>query len=804
MRDRNTAHTARVGGSQRAADSFRVRRIASRCCAVAAIASALTLAAATFASATDVTEPSPLGKSVSVSRSTAQERPRIGLVLGGGGARGLAHVGVLKVLDQLRIPVDYVAGTSMGAIVGGLFAMGRTPGEIESAIGKIDWGDLFSDHPDRGARSFRRKEDDRSNFLDFEFGIEKGKLKLPRSLIAGQKLAFAFDDPALHTAGLTGFDSLAIPFRAVATDLRSGEMVVLKRGSLVRALRASMAVPAFFAPVETGHRLLIDGGVVRNLPIDVARDMGADIVLAIDVSEDVMARDPETLSSLMGLSLQLTGLVIKFNTDQVLPLADFVLRPDLGNLSVLDFEHFGAAFRAGEAAARLAAATLQRYALSPEDYAQHVVRRGRVEYVPVRVDSVQLINRSRIDRRAVLHRLSAQPGRILDFDRLRRDLANIYDLGSLELVDFDLQDITPVERAPGTAPTASRPAGMARAGNAVPHDLRLQLNEKTYAPNLMRVGLSLTSEARGQTRFQSNFRLTRVEMNHLGAEWRTDVQLGARNGTRTEWYQPLQFSRQWFASVDAGYTNRFQDVYDGEERITEYGMQEALGHFDIGSQLGRFGEVRSGLFYGWVKTTLPVGFGVPVDEGTQGGWQVRFAVDRLDGGDFPTRGQVGSLQLRFSRRALGSETRHDRLEVSGTHFQTWSQNTFWLGGQAGTSLGSALPPHEEFLLGGVGSLSGLRQEERRGNVLALGRLGYNRSIVRDVDLFGTDLYAATWVEAGAVWPNNESIHATDLLYTGAVAFGADSIVGPVFLIYGRTHKGDDNVLFTVGKPIAID
>ncbi|NIW23728.1 MAG: hypothetical protein GWN29_03750, partial [Gammaproteobacteria bacterium] len=268
-------------------------------------------------------------------------------------------------------------------------------------------------------------------FFDFEFGIEGGKLKLPRSLIAGQKLAFAFDEPALHIAGLESFDQLTVPFRAVATDLRSGDMVVLDHGSLARALRASMSVPGFFTPVEMQGRLLVDGGVVRNLPIDVALDMGADVVIAVDVSEPPGARSSDELASLLGLSLQLTTLVVKANTDQVLRLADAVVRPELGDLSIIEFARVDEAITAGETAARQAADSLQQYALSPADYADFMARRRRTPAPTVIVDAIELDNGSRIDARAVLERLHVESGTRLDFSRLRRDLANIYDLGSL-------------------------------------------------------------------------------------------------------------------------------------------------------------------------------------------------------------------------------------------------------------------------------------------------------------------------------------------------------------------------------------
>ena len=732
-------------------------------------------------------------------------RPRIGLALSGGAARGLAHVGVLKALHEMRVPIDLVAGTSMGSIVGGLFALGYTPSDLEAAMRNIDWVDLFTDKPHRAQRSYRRKEDDRSDVLDFEFGIERGRLKLPRAFIAGQKLTFAFDAPALHTEGIDGFDQLAIPFRAVATDLRSGEMVVLERGNMVRALRASMSIPGFFSPIEVDDRLLIDGGAVRNLPIDVAQDMGADVIIAVDVSEGLDERTPKELASLLGLSFQLTTLIAKINTERVLPLADVVLRPELGDLSVLDFQRTDEAIRSGEDAVHRAAATLQPYALSPTAYAALMAQRRPLPRVEVVVESITLVNRSRIDDRAIVKRLHVRPGESLDFSSLRRDLVDIYDFGSLERVDFELR--RPSTRAPSSnsGPSAEGNAGHPPASpDAMHRDLRLLLYEKTYAPTLLHVGLSIQSELRGRTRVQTLGRLTRVEMNRLGAEWRSDFRLGAENSVRSEWYQPLGFGRRWFTALETRYANSFQDLYRGETRTAEYGVQEARAHMDVGLQVGRVGEFRSGFFGGWAKTRLRAGSGFATDESAEGGWRARFALDRLNDGDFPSHGQAGHATLQLARTALGSETRYDHLEARVTHFDTWADQTFFVGLRGGSSLGTALPPHRAFLLGGFGSFSGLQQQERRGSVLASARLGTYRALVRDLDIVGTDVYVAAWLEAGNVWPDNRTVRFGDVLYSGTLALGADTLVGPVYLSYGRTHRGDDTIFLTVGRQVGLE
>src|SRR5213594_1605215 len=277
-------------------------------------------------------------------------RPRIGLALSGGGARGIAQVGVLEVLEELRVPIDVIAGTSMGSIVGGLYASGLSPAQMRSALLNLDWNDLFNDRPPRRDLIYRRKEDDSSDLIKLEMGLKDGRLLLPRGLVAGQKIGFVLQSMTLHAAGVREFDRLPIPFRAVATDLGNGEMVVLERGHLADALRASMSIPGAVAPMEIDGRLLADGGLVRNLPVDVVRAMGADIVIAVDTSTPLLS--PEQLRSLPNITSQVTGMLTRENVEDQIKNADVVIVPDLGSTSAGDYLDRERILEIGVAAAR--------------------------------------------------------------------------------------------------------------------------------------------------------------------------------------------------------------------------------------------------------------------------------------------------------------------------------------------------------------------------------------------------------------------------------------------------------------------
>ena len=223
--------------------------------------------------------------------SVPKKRPTVGLVLSGGGARGFAHVGVLKVLEANHIPVDYIAGASMGALIGALYAMGKSPEEIETLIASLDWDPLLRPQTAAEDLSYRRKQD-RLNIPAALTLTGKGTdLKLPNALNTGHAIGLLIDRLTLRYASATNFNDLPIPFQAVGTDMLTGEAVTLKSGSLSRSLRATMSIPGIFGPVDVDGKYLADGGLVNNIPTDVAKAMGADIVIVVNIESQAGGRE---------------------------------------------------------------------------------------------------------------------------------------------------------------------------------------------------------------------------------------------------------------------------------------------------------------------------------------------------------------------------------------------------------------------------------------------------------------------------------------------------------------------------------
>ena len=365
------------------------------------------------------------------SREEVNDRPKIGLVLGGGGARGYAHVGVLKKLEEMRIPYDYIAGTSMGSIVGGLVATGMQSGELADVVRQIDWAKMLKDKTERENLPFRRKTDDDLGLFGPKLGIGKDSSLLPKGVVSGQNIVFMFESITSQRVNTKDFDQLPIPYRAIATDIVSGEMVVLGEGELSMSMRASMAVPAVFDPVVHGDALLVDGGLVRNLPVDVARDMGADVVIAVDVGTKLVGK--KDITNALAIVYQMSGLLTVSNTNlqiETLTKNDTLISPEIGDaIGSADFGKLDEAIPIGYAAADALQDQLQQYSLSEAEYRRWRQQVKNCVDGPPQVHFVQLDNQSRFSDAVILELIHVEPGDSLDLEQLNDDLKQIYALG---------------------------------------------------------------------------------------------------------------------------------------------------------------------------------------------------------------------------------------------------------------------------------------------------------------------------------------------------------------------------------------
>jgi NTE family protein len=707
------------------------------------------------------------------------KRPKICLVLSGGGARGAAHVGVLRVLEELRVPVDCIAGTSMGSIVGGAYASGTTVPEMETIIGEMTTDLLFKERPPRQELAIRRKQDDYTILFSPEIGVRDGELLLQKGLVSGVQLETQLRRIA-RAQGYRDFDRLPIPYRAVATDLVTGKPVVFSRGELARVMRASMSVPAAVTPLEIEGKLLVDGGLVNNLPVDVARAMGADIVIAVNLGTPLMK--PEQLNSILGVTGQMINILTEQNVQASLASlkpTDILIVPELGDYSAANFDHMPQTIPIGEAAARKVADRLAQLSIPPGEYA--ALRKRQLAVAPPDLrpaDEIVFPGLHRVNPEVLAAEMETKPGEPIDQARLDRDMRRLYGMGDFEHVGYRFLE---------------EPGRRVLAVDAI---------EKSWGPNYLRFGLGLSSDFRGDAYWNALASYRMTWLNPLGAEWRTDLQVGTTSRLHTELYQPFDVRQYFFVAPYADIERRQLSLYQGDDRLARYDVSYGRAGFDLGSQFTRYGELRLGLFYGKLKAELDTGppslQPVPEDV-TQAGVRARLFFDQLDNVNFPRSGYGGSVNLFSSREALGADLNYTKWEANGTLAHSFGPHTFNAGFRFGGKLGSdPLPVYDLFQWGGFLQQSGLPTGALYGRDIAFGRLVYYNRLLQLPFVEG--VYAGGSVEAGRVGGPLVPGSPTGTLTSVSAFLGLDSLIGPVYLGAGLASDGSSSLYFYLGRP----
>ncbi|MEL7448899.1 MAG: patatin-like phospholipase family protein [Pseudomonadota bacterium] len=705
-----------------------------------------------------------------------KERPRIGLALSGGGARGAAHLGVLAVLEENRIPIDYIAGTSMGSIVGGLYASGLSPADITTAVREIDWVEVFSDTTPRQERSFRRKRDDDLYLIKSRPGIGTEGLKLPAGIIQGQKINLALARLTQPSSHINDFDQFRIPFRAVATDIVTGEEVVLGSGSLTDAIRASMSVPAAFAPMTIGERRLVDGGVANNLPVSVVREMGADIVIAVDISTPLLT--DEQVDSVLAVTVQLTGLLTRRNTEaQIASLCDhdLLIVPDLEGFNSADFLHALDAVPAGRTAAEGSVAQLQHLSLPEAQYAAYRDSLTQGTRKRDHIDFVRLHNNSRIKDSILASRIhDTRIGDDLSFDNIERDVSRIYGLEQFQNVNYNI-----VEEDGQTG-------------------LEITANERSWGPTYLQLGARYDSNTEGDNVFNLGFAVLATGLNESNGEVRGGVQLGSEPALFLDYHQPLGKNGMWFANVFGGYQDLLVTLFEDDDAFATYGIQEAFSEVSFGRELGTWGEVRAGLRYADGEATVRVGDRIdnPEVQFQRGESYVRLFADELDSFFFPSKGYLASVEWTASRESLGADIEFDQVSISGIYTHSIGPHRFSGLLDYGSTISGEAPVQSVFRLGGFFNLSGFNSNELSGQHFGRVGLSYFRQI-EPIELL--PVYAGVLVERGNVFENRSDIGWDNSLTAGAVFIGADTFIGPLSIAYGAAEGGNDSFYVFLGR-----
>ncbi|MDQ2070765.1 patatin-like phospholipase family protein [Natronospira bacteriovora] len=722
----------------------------------------------------------PLG-----SQSHAQDQAetefegRVALVLSGGGARGAAHVGVLRVMEELNIPVDMIVGTSGGAIIGGLYAGGWSPDEIAEWLDTMDWEVALSDRLPRRRLAYRAKQDDARFLFDLEIGVSEGRLTLPQALIEGRNLAFILEQATSRTAEIDDFDRLPIPFRAVATDLESGDKVILDKGRLSHAIRASMAVPGVFSPVELDGRLLADGGLAENLPVSVALDMGADVIIAVNVGAKLLER--EQLGDIFALSGQVTSLITHRNARESMGLLepqDVLIEPELEGIGGQQFERSREAAAHGERAARQARSQLETLSRDEATFERFLERQRRPSNEIGTLEAIRISGLQRLSENRVLALMETREGEELALDRLQSDLGRLQRMGEIAAVDFRT-----VESENGIT-------------------LELNIRERDRGLHHVRLGLEVFDEFDGSAQYNLRMGHTRPSINRLGAEWRNEAQIGRQRGLRTEFYQPLSPGGRLFLALPAFHEAETFAVYDEGEGRAEFSRRRTRAGIDLGSALGPHGELRLGAWRSRISSESRIGDGSEGGlERDLGGWRVALNFDRLDDAEWPQEGQLLSANLEGTRTGWGADQSYRLATAEYAQYWAVNQNRLLLGMEWG-EFNAPLPFQQHLELGGPFSISGYRRGELRGErVAALRGLWFRQLGSADVAGRGGALYAGIGLASGGAWQHGEGFSSDKLVHGGKAFLGADTPLGPA--VFGLTLRedGDRGVFLTLGLPI---
>ncbi len=708
-----------------------------------------------------------------------QQPKCIGLVLGGGGARGAAHIGVLKVLERERIPICAIAGTSVGSIVGSLYAVGYTPDQIEAIVAGIDWKDMFDDEPIRAKLPMRRKDEDYRYLLDFKLGYRDGKVLIPRGAIQGQKLLLLLRRLLLPAWNVAEFKDLPIPFACVGTDIGNGTGVIYGKGDLAAAVRASMSVPGAFAPIRLDDKLMVDGGVFNNVPIDVVRAMGADRIIAVDVSSP-LATDAE-LGSSIAIARQMLDMLMRQRTLQMLSTmkgGDVLIRPKLDTVGATGFDKVVDAIADGEAATNDQVDALDALAVSDEVYAAHVASRRTLSFDLPLIEFVEVATHRSRSARLVAEQITQGRDTPLDLNSLEEDISLAFGRGSYERISW-----------------SAREADGQRGIQILPVD-------KGWGPNFLAFGLQLYDDFRGSTNYSVAIESTATGINPRGGEWRNRLETGKRTGIRSELYQPWGRLARWYVLPYVDYVAFNQtlrptsDVF-ASYRLTrgEHGVSVGFNpvptlRIEIGSALGRDrADLRSsrGAEFEHIESDFTSSyFGVT--------W------DSIDSVDFPSIGSRFALDASIYDDSLGGDASGEKVSlVFDTAVRLRDRHHLLFGLQGSFSGGDDDLFQRLGLLGGFLNLSGFPDQELAGTQMAHARVVYYRRFGDLARLFSLPAYIGGSVEAGNVWFDRDDMSFDSLIVSGSAFLGLDTPLGPLFLGYGRAENGEDSFYLSFEK-----
>jgi len=708
------------------------------------------------------------------------KRPKIGLVLGGGGARGIAHAGVLKILEENKVPVDYIVGTSMGSIVGGLYASGYSAAEIEGICSDMDWDKMLDDTSSEKYLPFRNKGE-YTRFMKLKIGLKDKSISLPAGIIEGQNLGVELKELTMHVHHIDNFDNLNIPFRCNAVDLERGEEVILKDGNLADCMRASMAVPGAFAPAIIDDRILVDGMTLKNLAVDIAQDMGADVIIAVDVGIPLAPR--EKLNTFLDIFNQFMNIMfIQSIAGQIALLDDndILIQPNLGQLSPGEFGRYAEIMEIGEAAARNQVEQIKQYSVSDQEWDTFLKKQrgfSPEQREPI-IDAIEAESGSKHHEQQVKRKISQEVDKPLDINKLKTDINKIYGTNNFRMVDFRLKK------------------------DQDKKVLSIDTEPKTWDKNYFRFGLNLDDDFDGNAAYNLLVDGTFTDLNRLGGEWETGVILGSSQGIVSEFYQPLDYDDRFFVSSRARLLRSNLGMYSANnERSRAYRATDMSGQFDVGMNIGTIAQFRLGYRRGLQDRRPVVGPNTVTKKTIDKAALVASAeYNTIDNFNFPKSGTSILGSLTSELEDLGAEENYNRLDFFARKAITFDKLTFLPVIRAGTYIGSYSPTYDNFTAGGLLHVSGYGRNQLGGYHTACAQLTTYYEVAQLPSKKG--IYLGGSVGYGNVWNKRSEVDLDNGLWSGCLFAGMDTILGPLYFGYGMAEgKTDDGEVYLyLGQP----
>ncbi len=699
------------------------------------------------------------------------DRPKIGVALEGGGALGLAHIGVLQWFEDHHVPIDYIAGTSMGGLVGGLYASGKSPEQLRELVEQQNWDSIIGGQTQYQDLSFRRKEDLRAYPNSLVVGLKNG-LTLPAGLNAGQEISLLIDHETLPYSRLSSFDQLPIPFRCVATDLVSGKEVVFKDGSLAKAMRATMSIPGLFSPIRDGEKVYVDGELVGNLPTDVVRKMGAEIVIAVHLeTAPVKPGDIQSLFSVLGRSVD---VVVRENEIRSLSAADLIVNVNLSDFTSLDYQKAKSIIDKGESAAEEKIRILMPYSLDDPDWQRYLETHGarKQSLVPiprfVRVEGTSPEGRKQLERS--LKSLVDKP---IDPQSLETILNRLTGIGRYDSSDYQMGEEN------------------GQTG------LIVTVHEKNYAPPTLQFGFEMDGSESDNANFTLASRVTFVDIAGFRSEWRTDVLFGNTYGVASELYRPFTASSKWFFAphADAGDTAFY--LYRKSDPLADYRVSRANIGGDLGYEFGRFAEVKAGYEMGYLDTRLRLGTPqFPSVEGRTGDFRLHFLADHTDDSVLPRRGFGAETAFRWFQSSPGATGSFPTMELKVRYFQPITRPaSLFAAAEGGSTFGYQGTGIPQFFLGGPLRLSAYGTNELFGNQYYTLRIGYLHEIASLPPFLGKNVYAVGTYEFGKMYGFADQSKFPNDVAAGVIA---QTAFGPFFIGGSVGDSGHQKWFFQLG------